>query len=141
MKNRRFKISSDENIDVNILPLIDVLFAVLLFFMLSSLVLTQKYSLEINRPSLQNPSKLAKKPRTVTISIDKEKRIFINSQKVELQSLGNELILQQKTKPIDQVLIDADHAINYGFMIKVLSSIKGKDIQSVSLAVNKEKDI
>ena len=141
MKNERFKISSDENIDINILPLIDVLFAVLLFFMLSSLVLTQKYSLEINRPSLQNPSKLAKKPRTVTISIDKEKRIFINSQKVELQSLGNELILQQKTQPIDQVLIDADHSINYGFMIKILSSIKGKDIQSVSLAVNKENDI
>lgn len=141
MKNERFKISSDENIDVNILPLIDVLFAVLLFFMLSSLVLTQKYSLEINRPSLQNPSKLAKKPRTVTISIDKEKRIFIDSKKVELRSLGNELILRQKIKPIDQVLIDADNSINYGFMIKVLSSIKGKDIQSVSLAVNKQREI
>ena len=112
MKNERFKISSDENIDINILPLVDVLFAVLLFFMLSSLVLTQKYSLEINRPSLQNPSKLAKNPRTVTISIDKEKRIFIDSQKVELRSLGNELILRQKIKPIDQVLIDADHSIN-----------------------------
>ena len=77
MKQERFKISSHTTIDINILPLIDVLFAVLLFFILSSLILTKRYDVQINRPTLPNPSALLKRQEVVIISIDQQKNILL----------------------------------------------------------------
>ena len=138
MKQERFKISSHTTIDINILPLIDVLFAVLLFFILSSLILTKRYDVQINRPTLPNPSALMKRQEVVIISIDQQKNILLDSRKTNLLSLKSTLKDLDDREPITQLLIDADRNLDYGFIIKVLGIVSSFDFQSVGLTVDKE---
>ena len=138
MKQERFKISSHTTIDINILPLIDVLFAVLLFFILSSLILTKRYDVQINRPTLPNPSALMKRQEVVIISIDQQKNILLGSRKTNLLSLKSTLKDLDDREPITQLLIDADRNLDYGFIIKVLGIVSSFDFQSVGLTVDKE---
>jgi len=138
MKQERFKISSHTTIDINILPLIDVLFAVLLFFILSSLILTKRYDVQINRPTLPNPSALMKRQEVVIISIDQQKNILLGSRKTNLLSLKSTLKDLDDREPITQLLIDADRNLDYGFIIKVLGVVSSFDFQSVGLTVDKE---
>tara|TARA_Y100000589_G_scaffold330241_1_gene379275 strand:+ start:233 stop:658 length:426 start_codon:yes stop_codon:yes gene_type:complete len=141
MKQERFKISSHTTIDINILPLIDVLFAVLLFFILSSLILTKRYDVQINRPTLPNPSALMKRQEVVIISIDQQKNILLGSRKTNLLSLKSTLKDLDDREPITQLLIDADRNLDYGFIIKVLGVVSSFDFQSVGLTVDKESQL
>tara|TARA_B100000674_G_C37780584_1_gene887011 strand:- start:338 stop:763 length:426 start_codon:yes stop_codon:yes gene_type:complete len=141
MKQERFKISSHTTIDINILPLIDVLFAVLLFFILSSLILTKRYDVQINRPTLPNPSALMKRQEVVIISIDQQKNILLGSRKTNLLSLKSTLKDLDDREPIAQLLIDADRNLDYGFIIKVLGVVSSFDFQSVGLTVDKESQL
>jgi len=139
MKKNRYTISKDSEIDVNILPLIDVLFVVLLFFMLSTLFLTKRYSFDVSRPSVENTSSQLQSKITTTITIDKDRDIFIGSKNVDLNSLQTELQLQNKQKKISQIYIDADRSINYGYIMKVLDIVSTLDINSISLAFDRDQ--
>ena len=139
MKKNRYTISKDSEIDVNILPLIDVLFVVLLFFMLSTLFLTKRYSFNVSRPSIENSSTELQSKTATTITIDKERDIFIGSKNVDLNSLQFELQLQNKQKKLSQIYIDADRSIDYGYIMEVLGIVSTLDIQSISLAFDRDK--
>tara|TARA_B100000902_G_scaffold162020_1_gene157387 strand:+ start:533 stop:952 length:420 start_codon:yes stop_codon:yes gene_type:complete len=139
MKKNRYTISKDSEIDVNILPLIDVLFVVLLFFMLSTLFLTKRYSFNVSRPSVENSSTELQSKTATTITIDKERDIFIGSKNVDLNSLQSELQLQNKQKKLSQIYIDADRSIDYGYIMEVLGIVSTLDIQSISLAFDRDK--
>ena len=141
MKQERFKIPSNTTIDINILPLIDVLFAVLLFFILSSLLLTKRYDIPINRPALPNPSVLPKRQEVTIISIDPQKNIFLASRKTNLLSLKSTLRDLHESEPITQLLIDADRNLDYGFIIKVLVVVSSFNFHSVSLTVDKQHQL
>ena len=141
MKQERFKIPSNTTIDINILPLIDVLFAVLLFFILSSLLLTKRYDIPINRPALPNPSVLPKRQEVTIISIDPQKNIFLASRKTNLLSLKSTLRDLHESEPITQLLIDADRNLDYGFIVKVLGVVSSFNFQSVSLTVDKQRQL
>ena len=141
MKQERFKIPSNTTIDINILPLIDVLFAVLLFFILSSLLLTKRYDIQINRPALPNPSALPKRQEPTIISIDGQKNIFLASRRTDLLSLKSTLRDLHESEPITQLLIDADRNLDYGFIIKVLGVVSSFNFQSVGLTVDKQRQL
>ena len=141
MKQERFKISSDTTVDINILPLIDVLFAVLLFFILSSLLLTKRYDIQINRSALPNPSAVPKRQQVTIISIDLQKNIFLASRRTDLLSLKSTLRDLHESVPITQLLIDADRNLDYGFIIKVLGVVSSFNFQSVGLTVDKERQL
>ena len=141
MKQERFKIPSNTTIDINILPLIDVLFAVLLFFILSSLLLTKRYDIQINRPALPNPSALPKRQEPTIISIDGQKNIFLASRRTDLLSLKSTLRDLHESEPIIQLLIDADRDLDYGFIIKVLGVVSSFNFQSVGLTVDKQRQL
>jgi len=51
MRSKYQSAKANSESEVNILPLIDVLFAILLFFMLSSIVLTEKNQIAVQRPT------------------------------------------------------------------------------------------
>ena len=60
-QSKRLEIESE----VNILPLIDVLFAILLFFMLSSMVITEKNQIAVQRPTNAQAEHVGKAKKTI----------------------------------------------------------------------------
>ena len=137
MRKKYQSIRLNPESEVNVLPLIDVLFAILLFFMLSSIVLTEKNQITVKRPSISQTEQVGKAQETLTITIKSDKKIYIEGRLSNIEELTQELTLLNQNSPIDQILIDADKSCTYGNVMEVLDAVKAADLDSIGLAVNK----
>jgi biopolymer transport protein ExbD len=123
--------------EVNILPLIDVLFAILLFFMLSSIVSTEKNQIIVQRPKNSQADQVSKAKRMITITLENNGKLYIKENKIRADELSERLKHLNQNSSIDQVLIDADKACTYGEVMEILDIVKAANINSIGLAVNK----
>src|SRR5579862_8031474 len=74
---------------IEIIPMIDTMFFLLVFFMLSSLALTRLNGLPVNLPHASTAPKQA--PNDLTITVDKEQRVYVNKEPVDAADLSAKL--------------------------------------------------
>ena len=137
MRPRYQSIRSYTDSEVNILPLIDVLFAILIFFMLSSIVLTEKNKITVQRPTNSDVEQVGKAKKLITITLIKNKKLYLEDEEIGADELSERLKLISKDRSIDQVLIDADKTSTYGDVMEILEIVKEAGLNSIGLAVNK----
>ena len=137
MKSRYQSTRSHTDSEVNILPLIDVLFAILTFFMLSSIVLTEKNKITVQRPTNSYVEKVSKAKKLITITLIKNKNLYLEDEEIGSDELSEKLKLISKNGSIEQVLIDADKTSTYGDVMEILEIVKEASLNSIGLAVNK----
>ena len=137
MRSRYQSVKSNSESEVNILPLIDVLFAILLFFMLSSIVLTEKNQIAVKRPTISKAEQVGKAKKTITITLKNNRKLYLEEDELLTAELSQRLKRLSQDNPIDQVLIDADKACVYGEVIEILDIVKAAGLNSIGLAVNK----
>lgn len=124
----------NENLDkyeINILPMIDVIFAILTFFIISSLYLIKLETIPLNLPSASTSS--ISKDELINVSISSDEKIFLNSQEISLEKLN------QKLKEIDiknnkKVIISGDKNVSYGKIIEVLDELR--KIKNIKIAIS-----
>lgn len=127
----------DNDLTINILPMIDVLFAVLLFFVLSSLILTRSRVVAIERPKSSTNTVINKK--AVIVSLNQKGELFINSKKTQEALLINDLQAAKAESKTKQLLIDADKKSKYGDVFKIIEKAKSADFESIGLVTNRQK--
>ena len=137
MKSRYQSTRSHTDSEVNILPLIDVLFAILTFFMLSSIVLTEKNKITVQRPTNSDVEQVNKDKKLITITVIKNKKLYLEDEEIGADELSERLKLVSKNGSIEQVLIDADKTSAYGDVMEILEIVKEAGLNSIGLAVNK----
>lgn len=124
--------------EINILPLIDVLFAILLFFMILSTVLTEKKKITVERPTSSQTDNINKAIKTITITLKANKELYINGTGIGLEQLYMKLKSLNNDNSIDQVLIDAEKESTYGDVIEIINIAKKSDLNSIGLAVDRK---
>ena len=137
MRSKYQSIRSHAESEVNILPLIDVLFAILLFFMLSSIVLTEKNQITVQRPTNSKAEQVGKAKKTITITLKNNKKLYLEGDEIAESELSERLKILSKDDSIGQVLIDADKSCVYSDVMKTLDVVKESGLNSIGLAVNK----
>ena len=137
MRSRYQSAKSNSESEVNILPLIDVLFAILLFFMLSSIVLTEKNQIAVKRPTISQAEQVGKAKKTITITLKNNSKLYLEENELLTAELSQRLKRLSQDNSIDQVLIDADKACVYGEVMEILDIVKAAGLNSIGLAVNK----
>ena len=137
MRSKYQSIRSNTESEVNILPLIDVLFAILLFFMLSSIVLTEKNQITVQRPTNSQAEQVGKTKKTITITLKKNKKLYLEDNEIVASELSERLKRLSEDSSMEQILIDADKACSYGDVMEILDTVKEAGLNSIGLAVNK----
>ena len=96
---------------IEIIPMIDTMFFLLVFFMLSSLALTRLKGIPVNLPRAVNSAKQNKLDFTVTI--DKAQHVFVNREEVPLDEVGPTLVRLANGGQMEDasVVINADQAV------------------------------
>lgn len=130
--------STDEDDDnnVDLTPMIDVTFLLLIFFMVTATFAVHEIA-NIKVPKAKNTQKDQQK--ALTVSINNKRQIFIGKQQVLLEELNPILKRQAKQNIQQDVLLAADQSIDWGFIISVLDEIKGSGIEDVKLKLEKKK--
>jgi biopolymer transport protein ExbD len=128
-----FRRDTEENYSLELTPLIDVVFLLLIFFMVSTVFVDFPRRMDITLPT----SKAASDDEVVKnleIEMTKDKRIFIRGRRTSLQQL--ELSLANLKKPQDvKTIIRADKDIAYGFVVKVMGLLQAAKVTDISVAV------
>lgn len=117
-------------VSVNITSLIDVVFMLVVFFMLSSSF--NKSSIPISLPSSEN-SIQSSDTNSLRVTISKEKIIFLNDSITSLENLSSEsqkLLTSLSTK---DAVIYSDEKVSLGFMISVIDELTKSGIENVSV--------
>ena len=109
---------------IDILPMIDIIFSILAFLIISSLYLSRVDTISVDLPKASNSIKQNNK--FVNISIDKSGNLFINKIRTELQDLKVKLVnLTNENKNL--VVLNADKDISHGYVISVLDVLRSID--------------
>lgn len=119
--------------EINILPMIDVIFAILSFFIVSSLFLTKVETIPINLPNSSTAKKEDK--RSINLSIDSKSRIFLNKNLVQLSNLKNEIIKFNIEKN-SLIIIRGDKNVNYGKIVEVIDILRSLNNIKIAISTN-----
>ena len=128
-----FRREQEENYSLELTPLIDVVFLLLIFFMVSTEFVDFSRRMDITLPT----SKAASDDEVVKnleIEMTKDKKIYIRGRRTSLEQL--EASLAKLRKPQDvKTIIRADEEIEYGFVVKVMGLLQAAQVTDISIAV------
>lgn len=113
----------DQPFQINILPMIDVVFALLTFFIMSTLSLTRSEGLSVNLPGATT-SKAVNQETPLVVTIEKDGNLALNRQAIDLANLRNGIQVKLENNPQKTVLIRADEAVNHGKVVAVMDAIR-----------------
>ncbi|TQV85835.1 ExbD/TolR family protein [Aliikangiella coralliicola] len=130
-----------QDVAINLTPLIDVVFLLLIFFMVST-SFTRETQIKLELPKA-NVEKLKTEPEVIEISIDKEGRIFINGKSLvnaqvdTLVKAITPLIGDDTNTP---VIISADANTAYQSVVTALDAASQLGITNLKMATQKNKE-
>ncbi len=121
-------------VNLNIAPLIDIIFNLLLFFMLTYHISSQA-AITLTLPQAQTAQSYQKEG--ITIFITKENRVYLGQTEVLLENLLSELKKRMEGEP-KKVVIKADEKINLGLAVKVMDMAKQAGANNLIIAARQE---
>ncbi len=120
---------------IEIIPMIDTMFFLLVFFMLSSLALIRQNSITVNLPKAST----AKKQNAVdlTVTVDKAHNVFVNKDQTSLDKLGMKLV-QEAGVNADlstvALVINADLSVPHGLVVSCIDDARAVGITHFAIA-------
>lgn len=120
-----------EEATIELTPLLDVVFILLLFFIVSA-TFERTQTLDIERPSAQQRDPQALQP--IYVSIDAQQVIWLDSQQVSIVDLGQLLAVQASSDIYQQAVVDADQSVPTGLLIQVVDQLRLAGMNHVAVA-------
>ena len=117
---------------INILPMIDIIFVILSFFIISSLYLVKLESIPLNLPNAETSKNELNDP--IIVSLDKSGNIYINKNYATKESFERDISKLAENKKL--ILIRADKDIKYGEVIYILDILR--KFKNFKIAVSTE---
>ena len=130
-----FKEKNETGDSINILPMIDIIFAILSFFIISSLYLTRIDSIKVNLPKSSTAVREQNKPQIITV--DSNERIYFNANEITLKNIYP--IIQKNIENIQEpiVILIADTSVKHGIIVNLLDELR--KIQNLKVGISTEK--
>ena len=127
----------DENPKLMIIPMIDIIFFLLVFFMMSMLSMVVQRSMPVNLPAASAGA--VDLQRKIPITVTADGKIYVEETATDLQGMMQRL-QAEKVKGTDiTVILRADKAAQYGAFVQVLDTLKTMDITKIAVATEKGK--
>lgn len=125
---------SRESAMPDITPLIDVVFLLLIFFMVSTVFKKDELALLLNLPNVTDGESQAQNKKNIVIELSTAE-VAYNGKKMPLEELPNLLKTVKDTQtPID---LRVDKDVKYERVVKVLDELKKHKLNNLSLITNK----
>ena len=122
---------------IEMLPLIDVVFLLLVVFIYTMLSMAVHRGLNVNLP--KSEAAVIEKQLILSVTIDEKGLIYIDKQKVDLEELTATLEIMTSDKKNPGILLFADKDIPYQDLFKVLDRIRQAGLNRISLQAEAEE--
>ena len=125
----------ESEVRIEILPMIDVIFCILTFFILAAVGLTRQQAIELDLPAVNNSSPVeANAQDRLYVSIDSVGQVYVDKSAVPLGLLYDVLVQHQKIAPNGTIVLYASRSARYEDVVKVLDLLRSVGGDRVALA-------
>lgn len=126
--------------EVDIVPLIDVMFQLVVFFMVSStFIVTPGISLVLPESSSAEPVAMSK----LVVSIVSQEEVYLNQDRYTVQSLdaGLKALRDDERRQIKTVVVEGDRNVSYSLMVSVLDVLRMNGFKGINLKTREVEEI
>ncbi len=121
---------------INIVPMIDVIFAILTFFIMSTLFLTRQEGLPVNLPKAATAQQ-AQIPTRITVTVEPSGQVSLNKKPTTVDALTEQIRSLMGTNPEAVVVINADTKVEHGNIVSVMDKVR--QVPGAKLAIATQK--
>lgn len=122
--------------EINITPMVDVMLVLLVVFIITAPLMTN--SITVNLPKTEATPQVQEPEKPVILSIDAEGLVYLDKEEVPLQFIEEELTTRKSVNPDIRLSLNADEAVSYGIVAKVMVSIERAGIDKLSVMTQQE---
>lgn len=115
-----------------IIPMIDIIFFLLVFFMMSMLTMVVQKSVSIQLPQAATSKVNLDKVLPITVTADGA--IYLEQERIPEGQLKARLEAEKSKNPELAIIVRGDAGVNYGRVVSVIDTAKKSGIQKVSIA-------
>ena len=123
------------DVQIEILPMIDVIFCILTFFVLAAVGLTRQQAIALDLPSVNNSSPVEGNSRDrLYVSVDSAGQVYVDKSPVPLGLLYDVLVQHKQIAPNGTIVLYASRSARYEDVVKVLDLLRSVGGDRVALA-------
>lgn len=126
-----------EKARIEIIPMIDVIFFLLVFFMISTLSMTVNRGLPVNLPSAATSQQGIRENVNLTVLPDGQ--MFLNKEPVAIQEIGQRVRAAVAADPQLTVVINADGQVLHSRVVDILDELRAAGVSGLAIAVKSGK--
>jgi len=133
----RRKSRANDEAEINITPMLDIVFIMLIFFIVTTSFVKEK-GLEVSRPSNSPPKEIVKKKGPIVVKIDANGNISMKGRMLERKAVEANLEREKAEKPDSPLIIAAHPDADTEALVIILDAAEAVGVGSVSVATTRK---
>jgi biopolymer transport protein ExbD len=118
---------------IEIIPMIDIIFFLLVFFMISTLSMTVNRGLPVNLPTAATAQKEV--GGNVDLTLTQDGGLFLNREPIAIQDLGQRVKAALAADPQLTAIINADGQVRHSAVVEIVDELRLAGVSRLALAV------
>jgi biopolymer transport protein ExbD len=124
---------------IEIIPMIDVIFFLLVFFMISTLSMTINRGLPVALPTAVTSQKDLQE--NINLTLTRGGELFLNKEPITLQDIGPRLKAALAAEPALVVILNADGEVRHSAVVDVMDELRMAGVSRLAIAVKPERKV
>ena len=131
MRINRSQFEDEEDDAVNLTPMLDVVFIMLIFFIVTASFVKES-GIDVNRPNAATAER--KEKGNILVAISEDNQIWIDRRQVDPRALRANIERMHAENPNGAVVIQADEESKNKLLVLVMDAARGAGVKNVSIA-------
>lgn len=128
---RRHRRIEAEDSEVNLTPMLDVVFILLIFFIVTA-SFVKEAGIEVNKPDAQTAEKQER--ANILVAIDRHNQVWVNRRRIDIRAVTANVQRLLAENPQSSVVIQADRKSENGVFVRVMDNIKLAGVDNIAIA-------
>ncbi len=128
---RRRRMEDEEESEINLTPMLDVVFIMLIFFIVTASFIKES-GIDINRPEAATAER--KERGNILVAISDTGQIWIDRRQVDIRAVRANIERLHAENPQGAVVIQADPDSKHGLLVQVMDAARLAGVANVSIA-------
>ena len=124
----------EEEAGINITPMLDIVFIMLIFFIVTT-SFVKETGIEVNRPDAQTA--VRNERGNILIAITESGDIWMDKRKIDVRAVRANVERMLAERPEGAVIVQADKLSQAGVMVTVMDQVRLAGVENVSIAASK----
>jgi len=132
---RRKRVRQEEDADIDITPMLDIVFIMLIFFIVTA-TFVKESGIDVTRPDAETAVKQNRV--AILIAIRDNNEIWINRRKVDLASVRANVEKLHAENPQGGAVIQADREAETGVLVEIMDQVRLAGVGAISIAAEEK---